>query len=186
MMPRTWMSCGISRVTGELGALGIAALVIAAAAAGLDWYGLQPLQARGQQVERELARQLAHERADDARLLRDAGPAAKLAAFYGYFETGEAPAQWLARLNAIARSSGIEMRSAEYRMHRTGSRIERYEIALPLNGGYAQIRSFMDKALAEIPVLSLDQVSFKRNHGSERTVQADLRLTLHVVAGTAR
>jgi hypothetical protein len=75
------------------------------------------------------------------------------------------------------------MKSAEYRMQRSGSRIERYEITLPLNAGYAQIRTFMDRALQEIPALSLDQVSFKRNHGGEQTVRADLRMTLHVLAG---
>jgi len=39
----------------------------------------------------------------------------------------------------------------------------------------------LKRALAEIPVLSLDQMSLKREKRSEERVQAELRLTLHEV-----
>jgi hypothetical protein len=182
MMLRNWLQ----RAGRELGFLGIAGLAIIAGATALDAYGLRPLQARGEAADTRLARQLAHERASDAKQARDAAPASKLAAFYRFFETAGKPAESLDKLSAIASASGVELRSADYRMQKTGSRIERYEITLPLSGSYAQVRAFLQKALADIPVLSLDQISFKRNSAGEPVVQAEARLTLHVVAENAK
>jgi len=59
--------------------------------------------------------------------------------------------------------------------------MERYEITLPLAGSYAQIRTFLENALIEIPVMSLDQVAFRRERASELQVQAEVRVTLHLV-----
>ena len=44
-----------------------------------------------------------------------------------------------------------------------------------------QIREFLRRSLAEIPVLSLDQVTLKRENRNDGTVHAELRLTLHMV-----
>jgi hypothetical protein len=63
----------------------------------------------------------------------------------------------------------------------TESRIERYEITLPVTGSYRQVRLFLQRAMHEIPVLSLDQVSFKRSSTGKNLVDAQLRLTLHMV-----
>ena len=52
---------------------------------------------------------------------------------------------------------------------------------MPLAGSYTQMREFLKRALAEIPVLSLDQISLKRENRRDGTVQAELRLTLHMV-----
>ena len=60
-------------------------------------------------------------------------------------------------------------------------RIVRYEIVLPVAGSYPQIREFLRRSLAEIPVLSLDQVNLKREKRNDGAVNAELRLTLHMV-----
>ena len=57
----------------------------------------------------------------------------------------------------------------------------RYEITLPLTGSYSQIRSFLKNALAEIPVLSLDQVNLKKDRPGDGPVNADVRMTLHLL-----
>ena len=59
--------------------------------------------------------------------------------------------------------------------------MQRYEIVLPLTGSYTQMRDFLKRSLTEIPVLSLDQITLKRENRREGTVQAELRLTLHMV-----
>jgi hypothetical protein len=51
---------------------------------------------------------------------------------------------------------------------------------LPVAGSYGQIRDFLKRSLAEIPIMSLDQISLKRAERSD-AVQAELRLTLHMV-----
>ena len=52
---------------------------------------------------------------------------------------------------------------------------------LPVAGSYAQMRDFLARALAEIPVLSLDQISSSARTATTARVQAELRLTLHMV-----
>ena len=62
-----------------------------------------------------------------------------------------------------------------------GVAYDRYEIALPLAGDYAQIRAFLENALLEVPVLSLDQLSFRRKRSNDLAVETDARLSLHIL-----
>ena len=63
--------------------------------------------------------------------------------------------------------------------------IVRYEIVLPVSGSYGQIRDFLKRTRAEIPVLSVDQLTLKRverkEAGGQAALQAEMRLTLHMV-----
>lgn len=156
----------------ELGPLGTLSLALLAGALAFSVLVVQPLEAKG----RLLANRLAHAGAasapaDDA--------AEKLAAFYDYLAKPEQKTDWLAKLYAIGRATGVELASASYRSEQAG-RIERYQIVLPVSGTYPQLRAFLDRALAEVPVLSLDQMTLRRE-AKANTVQAELRMTLHMV-----
>ena len=169
---------GISAALGTVGAMAVALLcgaVIFLLAV------LKPLEARNDQLEKRLAQSLRQNSSSASTPRRAAGPAAKLAAFYHFFETEEQTIDWLAKLHALGAAAGVEVRSADYRMDRTGTRLERYEITMPITGNYAQIRAFLENALVEIPVLSLDQVSFRRQRTTDPLVQAEVRVTLHLV-----
>jgi hypothetical protein len=153
----------------DLGPLGFASFGVLALAAAFFLLVLKPMQARGLAVEEALERPATG----------DAGKASgQLEALYEYLERKEETTDWLAKLHAIGRATGLATRSATYRTLDAGGRLERYEIVLPASGSYTQVREFLKRALAEIPVLSLDQVSLKRDG---RTVQAELRLSLHRV-----
>jgi hypothetical protein len=159
----------------ELGTTGLVALALFAIAAMFHFLALKPLESRNALLEDELAR------AESIASGRGAGAAGnRLAAFYRYFETGESATDWLARLNDIGARAGVKIPSADYRLQKTGTRIERYEVVLPLTGSYPQIRSFLAQALAEIPVLSLDQVTIKKERAQGGSVQAEARMTLHL------
>jgi hypothetical protein len=170
----------LRRAHDELGAIGLASIALLAAAALFFLFVLKPLEARNQQLEQKLALTVRQNPSDPA-LIRTATPAAKMAAFYHFLKTEHPTTDWLDRLYTAGQTAGLELRSADYRMQKTGTRMARYEIKLPVSGNYAQIRSFLQAALAEIPVLSLDEVKFKRERASDASVQADLRLTLHLV-----
>ena len=58
---------------------------------------------------------------------------------------------------------------------------EKPSIVLPVSGSYAQIRDFLARALAEVPALSLDQMTLRRESRNQAEVHAELRLTLHRV-----
>jgi hypothetical protein len=161
------------RLRADLGRTGLAAVVLLAAAFGFHALVVKPLQAKNAGMEASLARQ---------------APAAarsgqKLEKFYDALERPEAATDWLAKLYAISKATGVEMQSANYRTENTEKtpRLERYEIVLPVSGTYSQLRDFLGRALAEIPVLSLDQLSLRRESRAEGEVQAELRLTLHLV-----
>jgi hypothetical protein len=165
------MKAKLAQLRGDLGPLGFASLGVLALAALFFTLVLKPMQARGLAAEEALE--------------RPAGGAAQapgqLQALYEYLDRKEETTDWLAKLHAIGRATGLSTRSATYRTLDAGGRLERYEIVLPASGTYTQVRDFLKRALADIPVLSLDQISLKREERGGRTVQAELRLSLHRV-----
>ena len=169
------------QVRNELGYTGVAAFALLAAAALFFVLVLKPLETRNEQLERQIARVARQGGPSDPGLIRTSTPGAKLAAFYAFLRSEEKTTDRLATIYAIGKAAGVEFRSADYRMHKSSGRIERYEIALPVTGNYRQIRTFLEKVLIEIPVLSLDQVNFRRDSTEDASVQAEIRLTLHLV-----
>jgi Tfp pilus assembly protein PilO len=105
----------------------------------------------------------------------------KVDAVYEHLRRDEQTTDWLAKLHAIGSATGVQLRRASYRTLKTDSRIVRYEMVLPATGSYAQIRDFLKRALEEIPVLSLDQITMKRGASAASDIQAEMRLTLHMV-----
>jgi hypothetical protein len=154
----------------QLGALGTAALVMLAAAGVFFLMVLQPMQEERARLEGALAKSPAK------------GNSANLSAFYGFLESKDETTDALAKLHAIGTATGVELQSGTYRSQQAAGRLERYELALPVSGSYAQIRDFLNRALAEIPALSLDQMTLRREGRNDAAVHAELRLTLHKVA----
>lgn len=162
------------RLRAELGAIGVGSIVLFIGATLFMAFVLQPLKEKNRAL------------AARAETLSDApvsagGANQKLAALYQYLTKPEATTDWLAKLYAIGRATGVELQSASYKTQGAAGRLERYEMTIPLTGSYTQMREFLKRALAEIPVLSLDQITLKREHRREGMLQAELRLTLHMV-----
>jgi len=169
------MMRALVRLPRELGPLGIGALALIAAAAAFQALVVNPMAASNARLEEPVRRQAAP---------ADAGPAGaaeKIAAVYAFLRKDEQTTDWLAKLHAIGAATGLQMKSATYRTQQTDGRIVRYEIVLPVAGSYPQIRDFLSRASAEIPVLSVDQLMLKRETRRDGTLQAELRLTLHMV-----
>ena len=176
------MSVGLRRLREELGGAGLAGLAVLGAGLAFLALALRPLEEHAARLERRLEQLPARAPQPRPGMVRTgAAPATQLAAFYDFLERGRAPPEWLARLHAIAAEAGLALPAAEYRLHGTGTPLERYEIALPVSGTYAELRAFLEAALGEIPVLSLDGVTFTRQRAGQARVRADLRLTLHLV-----
>jgi hypothetical protein len=166
----------LRRARAEIGLLGFVSLAVLAAAAVLHLYVVEPMMARNQELESAIARNVRKAAPEQPSAVGD-----KLSALYKFLERSEAPTDWLAKLYGIGTATGVELQQANYRTQQAGGRVERYEIVLPVTGSYPQIRDFLKRSLAEIPVLSLDQISLKREEAREGAVQAELHLTLHLV-----
>ncbi len=159
----------------ELGGLGVAAVLVLAAALAFSFAVVQPLEAKSRGIAARLAgaRALPQESSSSGQ---------QLAEFYDYLAKPEQTTDWLAKLYAIGQATGVQLASATYRSEQAG-RIERYQIVLPVAGSYAQMREFLDRSLSEIPVLSLDPMTLKRESRRDGAVQAELKMTLHMLAG---
>jgi Tfp pilus assembly protein PilO len=161
----------------ELGAMGAFALVLIAGVALLHGLVVAPLQARNAELRTRLA--AAAPRADPGAAA--ASTAQKVGAVYEFLRKEEQTADWLAKLHGIGAATGLQMKSASYRTRDSEGRIQRYEILLPVAGSYGQIRDFLKRSLADIPVLSVDQLTLKREGKTEALIQAEMRLTLHML-----
>lgn len=169
------MTVQFYRIRNELGAAGLAAFVLFIAAGAFMTMVLQPLKAKNRVLEADAGI------SRDLGAVQNANAADKVASVYQYLEKPEATTDWLAKLYAIGKATGVELQSATYKTQNAGGRLQRYEIVLPLSGSYTQMRDFLKRSLAEIPVLSLDQIALKRENRREGSVQAELHLTLHMV-----
>lgn len=171
------MTRQLELLKAQLGLPGIAGVALIALVIALQALAVAPMEREQAELEQRLAR--AARKADAGS--PGADKAAQLQAFYGRFRDGAGKDEWVAKLHAIAARSGVDLKSADYRLQATGTRIERYEIVLPVSAGYAQLRAFLKNALKEIPVLSLDQVNLKREKAIEGRLQAEVRMTLHLL-----
>jgi hypothetical protein len=168
------------RLVKDLGPLGIFSLVLIALTASFCIAVVEPLEERNAQLVEAIAATDRHGAREGFERVRLQGPAGQLREFYAFFDRPQRTDEWLAKLYGIATASGLPLRSAEYRLSDSRWGIELYRLTLPVSGTYSQIRSFTLAALGEIPVLSLDQISFKRKGPNEARVEAEIVMTLHL------
>ncbi len=170
------MKARLARLRQELGAMGLAALALLAFAGAFQALVVEPLEARSVLLKEKAVRQSSKS---------EAGPsgntAQQVAAVYDHLQKDEETTDWLAKLHGIGLATGVHLKSANYRNEKAEGRIRRFEMVLPVTGSYVQIRDFLQRALVEIPVMSLDQLTLKRESRNDGAVQAELRLTLHIV-----
>jgi Tfp pilus assembly protein PilO len=163
----------VNRLLHRIGFAGLACIVLLAAALLFSSFVVTPLEQRNQLLKETAGR--------EGRKAEASASGDKVAAVYEFLQKDEDTTDWLAKLHGIGLATGVQLKSASYRTQNTEGRIVRYEIVLPVTGNYAQIRDFLKRSLAEIPVLSVDQLTLKREAKNAGTIQAEMRLTLHMV-----
>ena len=165
------------KIVDRIGMAGVAAIGLLAAALFFSSFMVKPLEQKNLSLTEAAAR--------SGRKAEAGQPNEKVAAVYAYLKKDEETTDWLAKLHGIGTATGVQLKSAAYRTQPAEGRIVRYEIVLPVSGSYGQIRDFLKRAAAEIPVMSIDQVTLKKDESKGATPQArlhaELRLTLHMV-----
>lgn len=169
----------MTRLSSDLGPLGCGSLVLIAVTAVVYLAAIKPLEARRALLDQGWERQ-AREPLKGQRARASTAAATSIDGFYRFFERPQRTDEWLAKIYGVATAAGLSIRSAEYRLEDSRQRLERYRVTLPVTGTYTQIRAFMEGALAEIPVLSVDQVSFHRKTRNDPRVEAQITVTLHL------
>jgi hypothetical protein len=161
---------------------GLLALGLYAVAAGFTLLVLLPAVTRLGQLQADVSS--LHDRLRNAaRHLDDnpANPVEQLAAYYRFFPPASSATRWLDSIYRNASSLGLRLEQGDYRPTlEPGGRLLRYQITLPVKGNYLQIRKFGANLLTEIPIMSLDYVSFERHRVGETEVDARIKLSLYL------
>lgn len=106
-------------------------------------------------------------------------PSAQLAKFYAFFPDAHSIPEWLDRIYAIAIGESVVLDQGDYRLVRDADgKMLRYQITLPVKGSYPQIRSFIVNVLNDIPIVALDDISFRREAIGKAQLEARIKLTL--------
>jgi hypothetical protein len=168
----------------RLGWSGTAAIAAAAFAAIFFLLAIVPLQARTQVLREQVSNlearpgpRLADTRSED-------GPERQLAVFLdGLAPATDAP-QILRRLHQAARETGLNFERGEYRpVSDAKSELIEYQLTLPVQGTYPQVRRFLDRAMRDTPGLALEGIGFQREQAGH-ALEAQLRLTLFLRKNT--
>lgn len=173
------MIAKLTALRSDLGIAGVLPLTALAACAGFHIAFIQPLEDQSVRLDATLASQPKARPRVIADIPAAGAASARAASFYELLENDEPMEDSLGRLYGIAGAAGLELRSADYRLAESKTRLRRYEISLPIQGTYSQLRLFLETALRELPTLSLDRVTLRRKNAGETRVEADLVLTLH-------
>lgn len=107
------------------------------------------------------------------------GPAEQLAAFYAFFPQPATWPEWLGKINKAAVAKGVQLQSGEYKLERAaGAKLVRYQLTLPVQGSYGQVRAFIAEVLAQVPAAVLEEVSLKRERADSPQLEARIRFAL--------
>lgn len=112
-------------------------------------------------------------------------PEEQLAEFYKMFPSDKNLPQWLGKIFDSAQNQGISLDQGEYKVipDKTGSLIG-FQMTLPIKGEYPKIRQYLAGLMADIPILSLENVQFDRQKVGETTVDAKVKLVLYLEQGS--
>ncbi|MBI2276137.1 MAG: pilus assembly protein PilO [Dechloromonas sp.] len=121
-------------------------------------------------------------RVDSGEPLVPQTPEALQTAFYRDFPAQDEITRWVERIYDAAAAERLSLARGEYVLTPVkDTRLNRYQITLPVRGDYGQIRRFIAAAQAAVPNLALDELSLQRQEIGEAQVDARIRLSLYLV-----
>lgn len=108
-------------------------------------------------------------------------PAEQLEIFYRAFPARSSVPASLEKIYRAAEEENLRLDQAEYKASTAiVGKLVRYQVTLPLRGGYANIHKFLVHVLREIPTASLERVLFERKKIDDAAVDATVTLVLHL------
>jgi hypothetical protein len=180
MKPLAGMTWTLKRALIKLrwpGLVGLALIVFALAFYSL---GSAPMRARLDALEKQ--------RADLAARAGGRGPSAQpttqrsqLANFYAFFPLTRAVPDLLAAVERAAKGNGLSLDRGEYRLSQErGFPLARYQVTLPVQGTYGEVRGFVNAVLDSVPAAALEELALKREEVGLPLVEARVRFVLFV------
>jgi Tfp pilus assembly protein PilO len=85
------------------------------------------------------------------------------------------------QITAIAKTQGLVLTQSEFQTSNEGhGGLRQVQITLPVRANYAQVRSFAEAALRQLPMVSVDQIGIKRETIAQASVEVRLKLSVWV------
>jgi hypothetical protein len=177
------VSAALSRWAEALGVAGIIGIGFAVCAVALYVGTLLPVEKHLVELGKEKAR-LELVRAGQVRngsVGGDVAVAERLRDFYRILAREESIGELLETVDAIGREHGVVLRQGSYRFSaEAGSRFGRYEVTYTAQSAYFQARLFLRDVLRELPMISLDGVSFQRQQTTAGATELSARFSMLV------
>lgn len=163
---------------GRLGRVGMAGAVLIVGSLVYDAAVVRPREAA---LEARLIRNAAARRAEAQRARAATEADASLAR---QPTLAPAAAAALRRLFSAADKAGLELAQGEYRLTEVKeAHLRRYQLSLPVAGGYPEIRAFVVQALNADPALALAAIQLRRERIESPDLEALLNFTLYLEPG---
>ena len=163
---------------GRLGKVGMAGALLMVASLIYDSAVVQPRKlALGEQL-------LRNQRAQQEGAARQARASQAPAGEAGQPALAPVAAAALRRLFDAADQAGLELDRGEYRLTEIKeAHLRRYQLSLPVSGGYPEIRAFVTQALNADPALALNAIQLRRDRIESPDLEGLLNFTLYLELG---
>ncbi|TFW71619.1 hypothetical protein C3Y98_05880 [Methylotenera oryzisoli] len=79
-----------------------------------------------------------------------------------------------------ATSAGIVTNKVEYSSQSLSATLIKYQISLPVQGSYVQIRQFINAVLNNLPTVALNDISMKRENIGSDLIEANIKFTIYL------
>jgi Tfp pilus assembly protein PilO len=161
---------------------GLLGLALIAFALAFYAFGGAPLRARLAALEAQRTELAARVGARGA-AAQPATQRSQLSNFYAFFPLTRAVPDLLGTIERAAKDNGLRLEKGEYRLSRERSfPLARYQVTLPLQGSYGEVRSFVNAVLDAVPASALEELALKREQIGEPLVEARVRFVLFLGA----
>ena len=165
------------RAARDLNWFAMTTIVLTVLALGLYVLAVRPLASQAHSLRGRVAELESHigNRRHDA---EPAQPASQLSVFYEQLPSVAQAPDVVHQLHLHAQRAGLTLERGDYRpLPDASARLVRYQIVLPVMGGYLQVRHFLADTMRDMPELSLDGISFQRDKGASGQLEVQLRFT---------
>lgn len=176
------MKLTIKQLRVQLGWQGMSGIALLAVAGMFLMLALNPLEQETsfRHSRLDMARSKS---AMEARMPGAGGQQKELDAFFNSLPAEQEITDILAAIAVAAEVSGVELKQAEYHLDNKNKPRVEYGLFFPVQGGYANIRHFVSRVLADHPAIALDQINMQRDRIDDYILKAEIRLTLFLRPG---
>ena len=167
----------LNQLKEQLGWQGMSGLVLLVLTGALHFLALQPLEQETAFMHSRI--DAVHAKADLKGYTFSLGDRQKeLGAFFNSLPAEQDVTDILGSISVVAEASKVELKQAEYRIDEKNKPRLEYGLVFPVQGGYANIRHFVFRVLADHPAIALDQINFQRDKVNDSVLKAEVRFTL--------